>query len=147
LLLDEDVLLTFQEVAEMRIAAIAMIAGIGLYAAKEPNVPQYDHKTETVLAGSIVKVYESGGTQFAKFETKTESVEVYLAPTSFINMLEIPMKTGQKDIEIVGSRVKFEGQELILARELRIGKNLYALRDRNGNPNWLWMSKTQPTGD
>jgi hypothetical protein len=139
--------LLFKEVAEMRIAAIAMIAGLALYAAKEPGTPQYDPKTEAVLAGSIVKVYESGGTLFAKFETRTESLDVYLAPPSFINMLEIPLKNGQKDIEIVGSRVKFEGQDLILTRELRIGKNVYALRDKNGNPNWLWMTRNQPTGD
>jgi hypothetical protein len=135
----------------MKIAALGLLLGLGLSAAKEPGGPQYDPKTEATLTGNVANVYQSGGTLegvFLKFETKTGAVEVYLAPASFVKMLEIPLKPGLKDVDITGSKISFDGKELILARDVVIGKNTYSFRDKGGNPNWLWLTKsTPPTGE
>jgi len=96
-----------------------------------------------------VKIYEAAGALdgvYLKVETKTDAFDVYLAPAAFVKMLEIPLKTGLT-VEITGSLITFEGKPLMLARDLKIGKNLYSMRDRNGVPNWLWLTRNNvPTG-
>jgi hypothetical protein len=135
----------------MKIAAIAMILGIAAaYAGKDPvAVPQYDPKTESSFTATIVKVSEVTGALdgvFIKVETKAESYDVYVAPANFVKMLEIPLKVGL-NLEITASLVPYDGNKVMLARDLRIGKNLYSLRDKNGIPNWMWLTKANaPTG-
>ncbi len=133
----------------MKTIAVTFILGLALYAAKDPNTPQYDSKTETEFTGSIVKVYESTGTLagvYAKIDTRADSFEVYFAPASFVRMLDIPLKAGMKDVGITGSKVTLEGRDIILVREVRIEKTLYSLRDRSGFPSWVWPMRLMPTG-
>ena len=134
----------------MKFAAMTLILGMAAFAAKDPAAaPQYDPKTESSFTGTITKVHEAGGALdgvYVTVATKTETHEVYLAPASFVRMLEIPLKTGLT-VELTASSITFEAKPLMLARGLTIGKNQYTLRDRSGVPNWLWLTRNAvPTG-
>ena len=111
------------------------------------GVPQYNVKSETDFVGSILKVREiPTGEAFAgihlTMQVKNETIEVFLGPTDFIKLMAMPLRNGLKDVGITGSKVKFEGNDLVLARELRIEKTVLSIRDETGFPNWLWATRT-----
>jgi len=115
---------------------------------KDPDagVPQYNVKSQTDFVGTIVKVREvPAGEAFAGTHltmlAKGENIDVFLGPTDFIKLMAMPLKAGLKDVGITGSKVKFEGNDLVLARELRIEKTVISLRDETGFPNWLWGAR------
>jgi len=108
---------------------------------------QYNVKTEVKFVGTITKVREvPTGEAFAGTHVTVQAggnaYEVYLAPTDFIKLMAVPLRVGLKAFGVTGSRVKFEGNELVLARELRIDNTTVSLRDETGFPNWLWATRT-----
>jgi hypothetical protein len=112
-----------------------------------PAVPQYNVKAETDLVGTVVKIREvPAGEAFAgthlTMQVRNETIDVFLGPADFIKLMALPLKAGLKDVGITGSKVKFEGNDLVLARELRIDKTVLSLRDETGFPNWLWATRT-----
>jgi len=88
-----------------------------------------------ISSGALVGVYLT-------VKTRTADVELYLGPSEFIKMFDVHFKSGD-DIRATGSKVKFENKDLVLARELEVGKSLITLtlRDAKGTPQWLWMTK------
>lgn len=114
-----------------------------------PAAPAYDTKTEIQFEGSVTKVRQvSSGALLGAFltvKTKAESIDLYLGPAEFIKLFDMQFKNGDA-VEITGSKVKFDGNDLVLAREVKLGKTTLVLRDANGSPNWLWMSKNFPSG-
>lgn len=112
--------------------------------------PSYNPKTELEVSGQIAGVREASsgvlrGT-FLTVKTRTATVEVYLGPTDFIKMFGVELRNGD-DVTAVGSKVKVENKEIVLGRDLEVGKVKLTLRDEKGDPNWLWMNKTEiPTG-
>jgi hypothetical protein len=111
-----------------------------------PAVPQYNVKSETDFVGTILKVREvPAGEAFAgihlTIQAKGEPIDVFIGPADFIKLMALPLKAGLKDVGITGSKVKFEGNDLVLARELRIEKTVLSLRDETGFPNWLWGAR------
>jgi hypothetical protein len=73
-------------------------------------------------------------------------VDVYVAPADFVKIFDINFKKGQ-EIEVTGSKVKFQGEDVILAREIQIGRTTVALRDKDGTPLWQgWVREPLPTG-
>ena len=115
---------------------------------KDPaaGVPQYNVKSETDFVGTILKVREiPAGEAFAgihlTMQTKNETIDVFLGPADFIKLMAMPLRQGLRDVGITGSKVKFEGNDLVLARELRVEKTVLSLRDDTGFPNWLWGAR------
>ncbi len=131
--------------AVMTLAMITPAFGGG----KDPaaGVPQYNVKAETDFVGTILKVREVPvGEAFAgihlTIQAKGDPIDVFLGPADFIKLMAMPLHVGMKDVGITGSRVKFEGNDLVLARELRIEKTVLSIRDETGFPNWLWLTRT-----
>jgi hypothetical protein len=114
-------------------------------------VPQYNTKTEVELRGTILKVNEvAPGEAFAgihlTIQTKTNATfDVFVGPADFIKLMKMPFRPGVKDVGVTGSKVKFEGNDLVLAREVRIDNIFLTLRDEKGFPNWLWATRTDIT--
>jgi len=121
---------------------------------KDPTVglPQYSVKTEVHFIGTIAKVREVPvGEAFAgihlTIQAKGDPFEVYLGPADFIKLMGLQLHPGVKDVAITGSKVKFEGNDLVLARELSIDHTVLSLRDEKGFPNWIWAAVGAiPTG-
>ncbi len=131
--------------AAMTLAMITPAFGGG----KDPGagVPQYNVKSETDFVGTILKVREVPlGEAFAgihlTMQVRNEAFDVFLGPADFIKLMAMPLRNGLKDVGITGSKVKFEGNDLVLARELRIEKTVLSIRDETGFPNWLWATRT-----
>lgn len=78
-------------------------------------------------------------------KTKTGSTDVYLAPTEFLKIFRTNFPVGA-EIEVVGSKVKAGGSDVILTRDVAIGQATITLRDPNGAETWKnWGVEVDPS--
>ncbi len=69
-------------------------------------------------------------------KTDKETVPVHLGPEWFISRLDIKIQKGDA-MEVKGSRVTFEDKPVIIASEIKMGKDqTIVLRDGSGIPVW-----------
>lgn len=106
------------------------------------GVPKYDPATEAVFKGTVDEVRDrqcpvSGGMGshvVLKLGDGT-TIEVHLASTKFVKEYELVFAVGDQ-LEVTGSKVKFEGVDTIFAREVKRGNDVYVFRDKDGKPVW-----------
>src|SRR5215467_8208460 len=68
-------------------------------------------------------------------KNKANTFDVYLGPTAFLKMLKTSFPVGD-EIDIMGSRVKFQNADVILAREVTDPVESLVLRDLYRTPVW-----------
>ena len=68
-------------------------------------------------------------------KNETGSIEVHLAPASFMKQYEINIRKGD-NVTVVGSRIMFEGKGALIAKSVAIGNETYNFRDQSGRPLW-----------
>jgi hypothetical protein len=66
-----------------------------------------------------------------------EIVDLYFCPKSFMDDMGVSFSKGD-ELAFTGSKVKYGGADLILAREVVRGTETLVLRDEKGNPVWNW---------
>ena len=120
------------------------VAGALTGAAFSQAPPKYDRATETTLKGTVeeLKLVPPSGTKpIAYLLTKTgpdkdkDTIEVFLCPKSFLDELGIAFKADDS-IQITGSKVKQDGADLILAREVVKSGETLTFRFQDGKPAW-----------
>ena len=111
--------------------------------APEPSVPKYDVHTETKMKGTVeeirlpAKENERKEVAHLILKTGTDTVDVYLCPTSFLDDMGVSFSKGD-EISLTGSKVKQGEADLVLAREVVKGTDTLVLRDDKGKPVWNW---------
>ena len=128
---------TWQAVILVLALALATVAPV---LAQKPAVPKYDPKTEATFKGVIDDVHDrqcpiSGGlgSHFNLKLADGKIVEVHLATTKFVKSYELVFNKGD-EVEVIGSKVEFEGGDAILAREVKRGNDDFVFRDPQGKP-------------
>jgi len=110
----------------------------------KPTSPKYDRATETTLKGTVEElrlVPPSGAKPVAYLLTQTgpdkskDTIQVFLCPKSFLDDLGIAFKVDES-IQIIGSKVKQDGEDLILAREVVKSGETLTFRFQDGKPAW-----------
>ncbi len=103
--------------------------------------PKYEYSTELTFEGSVLYVGEGAFglyvvmTDRASATGQVNEITVHLAPSNFLAYHGLEFATGDA-IKIVGSRVNWNGTEIILAREVTRRGKAVALRDSNNAPLW-----------
>jgi hypothetical protein len=102
--------------------------------------PKYDPATETKLKGVVEElkfVPPSGGKPVAYLVIRSgsDTLEVFLCPKTFLDEMGETFKPQDK-VEVTGSKVKQDGADLILAREVDKGDDTLTLRFKDGKPAW-----------
>jgi hypothetical protein len=124
----------------LQLAAIALVATSAFSQAP----PKYNPATETTVKGAVEElklVPPTGGKPIAYLVTKTgpdkekDTVQIFLCPKSFLDQMGIAFKADEA-IEVKGSKVKQEGADLILAREMVKGGETLTFRFSDGKPAW-----------
>ena len=120
----------------LRVAAVTFLVSSAL--AQAP--PKYDPATEGKFKGVVAElkfVPPTGGKPIAYLMMKsgTDAVEVFLCPKKFLDDMGVVFKADD-EIEITGSKVKQDGGELTLAREVVKGGDTLTLRFKDGKPAW-----------
>jgi hypothetical protein len=111
----------------------------------DASSPKYDPHTETNMKGKVeeVKLPPKGSEKemvHLLVKNGTEPVDVYLCPKSFLEEMGVSFSKGD-EIAVTGSKVKQDGADLVLAREVAKGNDTLVLRDDKGNPVWNWQRK------
>lgn len=102
--------------------------------------PKYDAATETKVKGVVAElkfVPPTGGKPVAYLVMKSgqDTVEVLLCPKRFLDDMGASFKPADA-VEVTGSKVKQDGADLILAREVVKGDDTLTLRFKDGKPAW-----------
>ena len=102
--------------------------------------PKYDLQTETKLKGVVdeLKFPPKGSEKeiaFLMLKAGTETNSIFLCPKAFLDDMGIAVVKGD-EITLTGSKVKRDGEDLILVRELVKGNDTFELRDEKGIPVW-----------
>ena len=99
----------------------------------------YDPATEATLRGAVQEVKEMKNvvtvTHLVLGTADHGSVEVHLGPSSWVVKQSVSFKTGEQ-IEIIGSRVKYAGSDVVVARQIRKNGQTLTLRDTQGISRW-----------
>jgi hypothetical protein len=106
--------------------------------------PKYDPATETTVKGTVREwklVPPTGRKPIVYLITNTgpdkdkDTVQILLCPKSFLDQMGIAFKADEV-IEVKGSKVKQDGADLILAREIVKGGETLTFRFPDGKPAW-----------
>jgi len=102
--------------------------------------PRYDPANVVSLMGTATEVRDVPRASplsgvHVVLRTDKGTIEVYLAPASFLKEMGVAYGRGDQ-IYVIGSRVKLGDNFIILAREVRKENSVVYLRDESGNPNW-----------
>ncbi|MEI9974695.1 MAG: hypothetical protein WDO73_23185 [Ignavibacteriota bacterium] len=68
-------------------------------------------------------------------KNNAETTDVYLAPDDYLKDFGCHFTKGDR-IQIKGSKVKYNGSNAVLAREIRLEATTVYLRDEHGVPYW-----------
>lgn len=126
-------------VAAMILMGIAFPSLAQTAAARKP-APMYDPATEVTVKGSVEAVKQRTGPQswagtHLSLKTDAETLDVHVGPSWFLTQSKISFAKGDQ-IEVTGSKVKFENSDALIAREIKKGDKIITLRNAQGIPAW-----------
>ena len=102
--------------------------------------PRYDTATEATVTGTVQEVKQvSGSTGWSGTHLILDShagvFDVHLGPSAFLAEKGFSFAKGDQ-IEVTGSKVKYEAADALIAREVKKGDKVLTLRDAKGYPVW-----------
>jgi hypothetical protein len=68
-------------------------------------------------------------------KANAETTDVYLAPDDYLKDFNCHFTKGDR-LQVKGSKIKFNGSQVVLAREVRLESTTVYLRDDHGVPYW-----------
>jgi hypothetical protein len=120
----------------LELAAITVVATFGF--AQAP--PKYDPATEAKFKGIVEElkfVPPAGGKPVAYLVMKSgpDAMQIFLCPKKFLEDMGVDFKAND-EVEVTGSKIKQDGADLTLAREVVKGGDTLTLRFKDGKPAW-----------
>ena len=125
------------------VAALAF-AGLVAWAQSSSSTsrpsPRYDPTTVITLNGVVQAVNEVPGPGRStgvhlSLKTNSETMDVHVGPSWYLTRNNIRFAKSDQ-IEVTGSKVKFGGTEVLLAREVKMAGKTLTLRNAQGIPVW-----------
>lgn len=122
------------------VVAVALVA-VPVLAANAGNRPEYNASTEVTLKGKAVEVtvkpdwMGDNSVNILLDTPDRKKIHIDVAPNDFITLMGLVLSTGD-DLEITGSWVKLDGEDVLLARQIRKQNVVISVRAPNGKPVW-----------
>jgi len=125
------------------ILSVAVIAVLLLTFGMKPGPSEqgaalYNVATENTVKGTVravedytCPVSENEMGRHLRMQSATGTMEIHLAPARVMRSQKFSFSPGDQ-IEVLGSKVKIQGQESIIAREVTRGNETFFIRDRQG---------------
>jgi hypothetical protein len=122
---------------------VLLFVWVPSWAAPQASVaPKYDSSKEGSYKGAITAVSDREcpisrgmGSHFMLKLGDGKTYEVHVAKTSFVKDLELAFKVGD-EVEVTGVKLTFQDVDAILAREIKLGNDVFTFRDKSGKPVW-----------
>ncbi|HUJ24231.1 MAG TPA: hypothetical protein VLX58_21995 [Bryobacteraceae bacterium] len=127
--------------ALVSIAALSTwLATVNEKVAKVEPDPPYNTGAVVDVSATVIETREVPRTSplsgvHLSVKAEGEVTDVYLGPADFLKLFEITFTKGD-ELRIIGSKVKFGGGHVVLAREVRKDESTLYLRDQKGVPHW-----------
>ena len=122
-----------------------LTASSGQTAKAEPE-PRYDSATAVDMMTVVADLREvprgsllTGSHLIVRPESAretSETIDVYLGPAAYLKDFEVTYAKGDR-VQVIGSKVKYGGASIILARQVRRDSTTIYLRDEHGTPYWI----------
>lgn len=127
-------------IAGLIVAFSAIVAYSQAGQGRSTGSPKYDPRTETTIKGVIQEVKEVAGPGRGTgthliVKAGSEVDEVHVGPTWYLKQQKCAL-AKDAEVEIIGSKVKYQGADVIIARQIKEGGNTCTLRDAQGIPAW-----------
>jgi len=123
---------------------IGLTTSSGQTAQTEPE-PRYDPATAVDMMTVVADLREvprgsplSGTHLIVRPESAKEGseiIDVYLGPASYLKDFDVTFEKGDR-VQVIGSKVKYGGASIVLARQVRRDSTTIYLRDEHGIPYW-----------
>jgi len=109
-----------------------------------PADAPYDPKTECTIEGEVVKsgtgIYDGvrglEKTDEIVLRLGQQNLPVILAPHTFLEQQNFRVEAGDR-VRVTGSRITIRGEPAMVAREVRKGDQVVAIRSGKGTPLWI----------
>ncbi len=99
----------------------------------------YNPFTETTLTGTVQEVNRCTcgpfSSTYVTLNTNQGRTTVQLAPSQYLSQNQLQIKRGDQ-IQVIGSRLNVNGNDVLLARLVSNGQRTVALRTPQGTPQW-----------
>ncbi len=100
----------------------------------------YDINTVETIKGEVLSTSTQKGNGrsiglHAVIKTENGEVPVHVGPVWYLEDISLNLQKGD-EIEVVGSRIDYEGESTIIAAKISRGDKTFDLRRENGIPNW-----------
>ena len=119
-----------------------LVLAVLLFTSPRHRVHFYNTSNEGILQGVVQDVQEFycpiSGDEGTHLLVKTEggTLQVHVAPTRFLRDKKLSFSKGDQ-IQVVGSRIIYNGREAVIARRVTRGNETMAFREPNGKPIWV----------
>jgi len=122
------------------IVFVALLTAVATAGTGAANAPKYDVSTEAKMKVTVeeFKLPAKGSErEVAHMMVKSgdDTFDIYLCPKAFLDDMGANFAKGD-EVTITGSKIKQDGTDVILARELVKGTDTLLLRDGKGKPVW-----------
>lgn len=148
LLIFLGVLFTLLLISDVSNSQSPMGAGSSEQGSGSESRPMYNPSTVETIRGEVISVEKvAHGKGIASgihltLKTDKETILVHLGPSWYIENQDTEIKTKDQ-IEVKGSRITYDGKQIIIAAEVTLGSQILKLRDESGFPVWSGWRKRQ----
>ncbi|HST10424.1 MAG TPA: hypothetical protein VLL05_08595 [Terriglobales bacterium] len=123
-------------------AGLLLLLAPATFVFAQAGAPKYDAATEAKFKVTVqdLKLPAKGNEKdVAHLLVKSgeENIDIYLAPKAFLDDMGASFAKGD-EVTVTGSKIKQDGSDLVLAREVVKGTDTLMLRDDKGKPVWNW---------
>jgi DNA/RNA endonuclease YhcR with UshA esterase domain len=108
---------------------------------KQPDLLAYSAGNEITAAGKVEDVQEfycpvtdDRGTHVV-LNTDRGTILVHVAISRYLREQKFAIQPGER-LQVTGARIRFQGKESMIAREIIRGDEVFILRDTAGKPLW-----------
>ena len=133
-----------KQAASVVVLLLGVLLGVWIVYAQrnrgQNRMPRYDTSTEITVKGVIENVDSHigrmgwNGTHLV-VKVEADTLTVHVGPSAYIEQKGFSFAQGDQ-IEVIGSKIKFEGSDIIVARVIRKGDKVLTLRNEQGIPAW-----------
>ena len=126
------------------VGAVAVVLIVLLTAVtswKEPDSLRYSASNEITATGTVQEVQEfycpvteDRGTHLV-LKTDRGTMLVHVALSRFLREQNFAIRTGER-LQVTGAKIRYQGREGMIAREIVRRDEVLTLRDTSGKPRW-----------
>ncbi len=100
----------------------------------------YDTATETTVSGTVEAVHDVTGRRgwngmHAQLKSAQGEFDVHVGPSWYLAQKKFQIAKGDQ-IEVTGSKVRFNNADALIARTIKKGDSILTLRNAQGIPAW-----------